>query len=119
MGHRFLTIAFWADLGTQCFLLLSCLLSLLTGNYFVSLTGLFFLGCWQLGSALMTGLILKDYIRIVYFVSAAGAVCLGTGLVTVLENGDVKSFFVIIGLVLSYLAGWVYFILQWHRRYVP
>lgn len=117
MKSLLIHIAFWADLGFQGLLLIICLLGVAAGVYAVSLTALLTLGLWQLSSALIVGLLLKDHVRIIYFLAATGVVCLGFGFMVLMDESRVGYFLAILGLTIFYISGWIYMYLQWSRRF--
>jgi len=112
---------FWMDTGTQALLLLVCLFSAVVQQGFVALVALFFLGIWQLASALFIGALINDKIRLLYFACAAALVCI---FFTVFKKiapmvfPDDDWLFALF-MVFSYLAGGFYFGLHWQRSYLP
>lgn len=112
---------FWIDTGTQAFLLLTCLVSAAVQQGLVALIGLFFLGIWQLGSALLVGVITGDRVRLLYFACASSLVVLFIAVFKYLFPmvfPDSEWVFALL-MVFSYLAGGFYFGLHWQRSYRP
>jgi len=112
---------FWIDTGTQALLLLTCLFSAVVQQGIVALVSLFFLGIWQLGSALLVGAITGDRVRLLYFACAASLVGLFMAVFKYLAPMVFPDSEWIFGLlmVFSYLAGGFYFGLHWQRSYLP
>lgn len=109
------------DTGNQVFLLLVGLVSTVVQQGIVALVSLFFLGIWQLGSALLVGAITGDKVRLLYFACAASLVILFFSLfryVSPLVFPDDEWLFSLF-MVFSYLAGGFYFGLHWQRSYHP